>query len=125
MSEVTEAISELVVEVPKAMDFYKKYSKALSIKNLHPKDDIVIAKVIDEEVERESGIIIPRGVEAPVVGIVIAVGPGKITKNGERIPMEVNIGDKILFSKHANLDMSVHGEQLKIVREGSIVGIVE
>jgi chaperonin GroES len=124
-----EAKMRKEVGVLGAVAFHAKYSKAFDIKNLHPKDDIVIAKVIDEETISKGGIVIPQTAEKPVMGIVIAVGPGKpITKGekaGERIPMEIRVGDKILFSKWANLDMTIRGEDLKIVREDSIVGILE
>jgi len=107
-----------------AREFWNKYSRVLDITNLVPMGDVVIAKPIQFEKVSKGGIIIPPGSDQPVTGIVVAVGPGKILKNGTRNPMKVKVGDHILFSKHSHLDMKVDGEHLKIVREDSIVGVI-
>ena len=107
-----------------AIEFYRKYGGVLDINNLYPKDDIVIAKPIQFERTSAGGIIIPETADQPITGIVVAVGPGKMLKNGTRNPMGIKVGDKILFSKWANLDMSIDGTDLKIVREDSIVGVI-
>lgn len=110
--------------VENAIQFYRAYGGAFDIRKIEPKDDIVIAAPIQFEKMSKGGIIIPHMADQPVTGIVVAVGPGKVLKNGDRRPLGVKVGDKILFSKHANLDMTVDGVDLKIVREDSIVGII-
>lgn len=117
--------TEVSVDVRTAVKFYEKYASVLDIKNLNPLDDLVVAKPIQFERVSEGGIIIPETADQPLTGIIVAVGPGKKLKNGGRVPMDVKVGDKILFSKWANLDMEVDGTQLKMVREDSIVGIIE
>ncbi len=108
-----------------AYRIHKKYASMVeAAKNVRPVDDIVIAVPIQLEKVSKGGIIIPETSDSPITGLVVAVGPGRIMKNGTRKPMDVKIGDRILFSKYANLDMDVDGESLKIVREDSIVGIV-
>lgn len=111
-------------DTEKALEFYNKYAGIFDIKKLKPKDDIVIAKPVQFERISNGGIIIPETADQPLTGIVIAVGPGKMLKTGDRKPMDVEVGDKILFSKWANLDMTVDGTELKIVREDAIVGII-
>lgn len=123
--EISSKASDWMNTVPIAIKFYRKYAGVLDIKNLRPKDDIVIAKPIQFERVSAGGIVIPETADQPITGIVIAVGPGKVLKNGNRKPMDVSVGDKILFSKWANLDMTIDGTDLKIVREDSIVGVIE
>jgi chaperonin GroES len=108
-----------------AYRIYQKYAQTVEVaKNIKPVDDIVIAVPIQLEKVSRGGIIIPETADAPITGVVVAMGPGKLLKDGSRKPMDVKLGDKILFSKHANLDMKVDGEHMKIVREDSIVGII-
>jgi chaperonin GroES len=95
----------------------------MKIKPLH---DRVIVKRIEEEDTTKGGIIIPDSAkEKPVEGKVMAVGAGKILDNGERQPLEVKEGDRILFGKYAGTDIKIDGEEHLIMREDDIIAIVE
>jgi chaperonin GroES len=94
--------------------------------NLRPLHDRVIVKRIGEEERSPGGIIIPdTAKEKPIQGQIIAVGTGKVLDNGTTIPMQVKKGDKILFGKYAGTEVKIEGEELLIMREDDILGIIE
>ena len=99
--------------------------KMLSIK---PLADRVVVKPAEkgEEKKLPSGIIIPDTVdkEKPAKGTVVAVGPGKY-EDGKLVPMNVKIGDKVLFSKYGYDDVKIDGEEYYILSESSILGILK
>ncbi len=93
-------------------------------------DRVVVRRLTDEEAgtKSASGIIIPDTVskEKPEQGIVVAVGEGKWDEDGEkRIPMDVNVGDRIIFSKYGYDEVKIAGEELYIVSASSILGIIQ
>lgn len=91
-----------------------------------PLADRVLVKRIEEEETKVGGIIIPdTAKEKPQKGQVIAVGPGRTDDNGNRIPMEVKVGDKIIFSKYAGSEVKIDGEEYLIMREDDILAIIE
>ena len=93
---------------------------------IKPLADRVLVKRIEEEEVKKGGIIIPdTAKEKPQKGEVLAVGPGRIDENGKRIPMEVKVGDKILFSKYAGSEVKVGDEEYLIMREDDILAIIE
>ena len=95
---------------------------------IRPLQDRVIVKRIEEEEKTKGGIIIPDSAkEKPVVGKVVAVGNGKILENGTKVPMDIKVGDKILFSKYAGTEIpeEVAGEGHIMMREDDILGIIE
>jgi len=93
---------------------------------IRPLNDRVLVKRLEEEEKTAGGIIIPDSAkEKPAEGKVIAVGPGKIKKSGERAAMDVKPGDKVLFSKYGGTDVKVDGEDYLIMREDDILGVVE
>lgn len=95
----------------------------MKIKPLH---DRVIVKRIEEEDTTKGGIIIPDSAkEKPIEGKVLAVGQGKTLENGQRQPLEVKEGDKVLFGKYAGTDIKIDGEEHLIMREDDIIAIVE
>ncbi len=92
--------------------------------NVQPLDDRVLVKPQDME-EKVGSIIIPdTAKEKPMEGEVIATGPGKIGKNGKRIPLEVKAGDKIMFSKYAGTEIKIEGEEHLFMNESEILGIL-
>jgi chaperonin GroES len=94
--------------------------------NLRPLYDRVIVKRIEEEQRSPGGIIIPdTAKEKPIHGQIISVGTGKILENGTVIPMQVKKGDKVLFGKYGGTEVKIEGEELLIMREDDILGIVE
>lgn len=91
---------------------------------LRPLADRVIVKAIPTEEKTKSGIIMPdTAKEKPQEGEVIAVGPGKMEK-GERIPMEVKVGDRVIYSKYAGTEVKYDGEEYLILRESDIQAVV-
>ncbi len=93
---------------------------------IRPLQDRVLVKRLEEEEKTKGGIIIPdTAKEKPQMGKVIAAGNGKKTEDGKIVPLDVKAGDKILFSKYAGTEVKVEGDELLIMREDDILGIVE
>jgi chaperonin GroES len=92
---------------------------------LRPLHDRVIVKRLEEERKTASGIVIPDTVaEKPDQGEVLAVGPGKKNEDGKLSPVDVQVGDKILFGKYAGTSVKVDGEELLVMREEDIMAVV-
>lgn len=93
---------------------------------LKPLNDRVVVRRVEEEEKTAGGIIIPdTAKEKPVQGEVISVGNGKLMEDGNRRPLDVKAGDRVLFSKYAGTDIKVEGEELLIMREDDILAIIE
>ena len=91
-----------------------------------PLQDRVIVKRIEEEETTKGGIIIPdTAKEKPIEGKVVAVGGGKLTDAGNKQPLEVKAGDKVLFGKYAGTDIQIEGEEHLIMREDDIIAVIE
>ena len=93
---------------------------------VRPLRDRVIVKRLEEEEKTKGGIIIPdTAKEKPIEGKVIAVGDGKIKKDGTKIPMEVKKGNRVLFSKYAGTEIKIDGEEHLMMKEDDILAIIE
>ena len=93
---------------------------------IRPIHDRVIVKRLEEERKTPSGIVIPdTAAEKPDQGEVIAVGSGKITDEGRVLPTTVKAGDRVLFGKYSGQTVIVEGQELLVMREEDIMGIVE
>lgn len=93
-----------------------------SIRPLH--DRILIRRVAEQETVR-GGIIIPDSAkEKPQEGEVVAVGNGKLLENGQRVPLDVKEGDRVLFGKYAGSEIKIEGEEYLILREDEILGVL-
>jgi chaperonin GroES len=93
---------------------------------IRPLQDRVIVKRLEEEEKTKGGIIIPdTAKEKPQEGKVIAVGKGKMTEEGKLIPLDVKVGDKILFGKYSGTEIKIDGEEHLIMREEDILGVIE
>jgi chaperonin GroES len=93
---------------------------------IRPLQDRMIVKRIDEEEKSKGGIIIPdTAKEKPMEGVVIAVGKGKKTDEGKLIALDVKEGDRVLFGKYAGTEVKIDGQELLIMREDDILGILE
>ena len=91
-----------------------------------PLQDRLVVKRLAEEEKTKGGIIIPDAAkEKPQEGKVIAVGPGKVTDNGQRVTSEVKAGDKVLFGKYAGTEIKIDGEEHLILREDDVLAIIE
>ena len=93
---------------------------------IRPLHDRVIVKRMEEERTTASGIVIPgSAAEKPDQGEVVAVGAGKILEDGKVRPMAVKAGDRVLFGKYSGQTVKVDGEELLVMREEDIMGVVE
>jgi len=91
-----------------------------------PLHDRVVVKRIAEDAKTAGGIIIPDTVqEKPQEGEVVAVGPGALNEDGKRVAMDVKAGDRVLFGKWSGTEVKVDGEDLLIMKESDIMGVVE
>lgn len=94
--------------------------------NIRPLHDRVIVKRMEEEKTTASGLIIPDSAkEKPSKGEVLAIGKGKVNDNGKTIPLDVKVGDKVLFGQYAGNEIKVEDETLLIMREDDITAIIE
>jgi len=94
--------------------------------NFRPLHDRVLVKRVEEEQTTKGGIIIPdTAKEKPQEGEVVAVGAGARDEDGELIPMEVKQGDRILFGKWSGTEVTIDGDELLIMKESDILGIIE
>ena len=93
---------------------------------LKPLGDRIVVKVLSEEKTTKGGIVLPdTAKEKPTEGEVIAVGTGKILDNGTKQPVEVKVGDRIIFSKYAGTEVKLDGEELVIFSERDVLAIIE
>ncbi|GIX19986.1 co-chaperone GroES [Erythrobacter cryptus] len=91
-----------------------------------PLHDRVLVRRIEADTKTAGGIIIPDSAqEKPSEGEVIAVGDGARDEDGERIPMDVKVGDRVLFGKWSGTEVKINGEDLLIMKESDIMGIIE
>ena len=92
---------------------------------IRPLHDRVIVKRLDNERKTSSGIVIPdNAAEKPDQGEVVAVGPGKKDDNGKLIAMDLKAGDRVLFGKYSGQTVKVEGEELLVMREEDIMGVI-
>ncbi len=93
---------------------------------IRPLQDRLIVKRIEEEETTKGGIIIPDSAkEKPMEGKIVAAGSGKVLEDGKKLPLDVKEGDKVLFGKYAGTEIKIDGEELLIMREDDILGIIE
>ncbi|HYS43669.1 MAG TPA: co-chaperone GroES [Geobacteraceae bacterium] len=93
---------------------------------LRPMQDRIIVKRLEEETMTAGGIFIPETAkEKPQKGEIVAVGNGKKTEDGKVIPLDVKVGDKVLFGKYSGTEIPGHGGEYLIMREDDILGVME
>ena len=106
----------------------KKYRNAeeyMSI-SLKPLGSRLVVEPIEEEEVTSGGIVLPETAkEKPQKGTVLAIGPGDRNDKGERIPMDVKVGDKVLYAKYAGTEVKYNGKKLLILRESDVLAILE
>ncbi len=94
--------------------------------NIRPLHDRVIVKRVEAERTTASGIVIPDSAgEKPDQGEILAVGPGKRDDAGKVIPMDVKVGDRVLFGKYAGQSVKVDGQEVLVMREEDIMGVLQ
>jgi len=93
---------------------------------IRPLQDRVIVRRVEEERKTPGGIVIPdSATEKPIRGEILAVGKGKIADNGEVRPLDVKVGDVVLFGKYSGTEVKIDGEELLVMREEDLVGVIE
>ncbi len=93
---------------------------------IRPLHDRVVVRRMEEERTSAGGIVIPdSAAEKPIQGEIIAVGNGKILDNGESRPLDVKVGDRVLFGKYSGTEVKLDGEDYLVMREEDIMGVVE
>ncbi len=93
--------------------------------NIRPLHDRVVVRRIEDERTSPGGIVIPdSAAEKPMQGEVIAVGNGKVLDNGEQRGLDVKAGDKVLFGKYSGTEVKVDGEEVLVMREDDIMGVI-
>ena len=93
---------------------------------IRPLHDRVIVKREEEERKSSGGIVIPdTATEKPIFGKVIAVGNGKILENGEIRPLDLKVGDRILFGKYSGTEVKMDGDELVVMREEDVMAVIE
>ena len=94
--------------------------------NLKPLGDRIVVKVLSREEKTKGGIVLPdTAKEKPTEGEVIAVGTGKVLDNGQKLPIEVKVGDRIIFSKYAGTEVQLDGEDYVSFSERDVLAIVD
>lgn len=93
---------------------------------IRPLHDRAVIRRMEEERKSAGGIVIPdSATEKPIRGEVVAVGNGKILENGDVRPLDIHVGDKVLFGKYSGTEVKVNGEDLLVMREDDIMAVVE
>lgn len=93
---------------------------------IRPLHDRILVKRVEDEEEVRGGIVIPdTAKEKPQEGEVIAAGDGKVLENGQKVPMSVKQGDRILFGKYAGTEVNIDDEEYLIMREDEVLGVLE
>ena len=103
-----------------------KPAKSRAATKLQPLADRVVVKANEREEMTLSGIVLPdTAKEKPQEGTIVAVGPGRMNEKGERIPLEVNSGDTVLYAKYAGTEIKNDGEELLILRESDVLAVLK
>ena len=93
--------------------------------NIKPLEDRIVVQAIEAEQTTASGLVIPdTAKEKPQEGEVIAIGPGRIDDNGNRVPLDVNVGDKVIYSKYGGTEVKYAGDEFLILSARDVLAVV-
>jgi chaperonin GroES len=123
IAAIPDVVRNLAIEVvpEKSIESWK----GGQIMKVKPLADRVLVKPQEETEVKKGGIIIPdTAKEKPQQGEVVAVGPGKVTESGQKVPMEVKKGDTILYGKYSGTEVTVEGQDYLIMRESDILAVI-
>jgi chaperonin GroES len=105
---------------------FSEHERKEETMKFRPLHDRVVVKRVDAEEKSKGGIIIPdTAKEKPQEGEVMAVGPGGRDESGKLIPIDLKVGDRILFGKWSGTEIKMHGEELLIMKESDVMGVME
>ncbi len=93
--------------------------------NIKPLEDRIVVKALEAEQTTASGLVIPdTAKEKPQEGEVLAIGPGRVDDNGQRVPLDVQVGDKVIYSKYGGTEVKYGGEELLILSARDVLAVV-
>jgi len=120
-NDIIKTLLAVQYESAKIFEYFRRIMMAIE-----PLSDYVLIKPKDEAEEKIGMIIIPdTAQEKPAEGTIIAVGPGKVTKDGEKIPLEVQVGNKVIYGKHSGTEIKVDEAEYLMMKESDIFAIIE
>jgi chaperonin GroES len=94
--------------------------------NIRPLGDRVVVEPIEQDETTSSGLLLPETAkEKPQQGMILAAGLGRRDEDGDRIDMDVKVGDKVLFAKYAGTEIKIDGKKMLIMKESDILGVIE
>lgn len=94
--------------------------------NIRPLHDRVLVRRLEDDKKTPGGIVIPdTAAEKPMKGEIVSVGNGKLQDNGDLRPLDVKAGDKVLFGKYSGTEVKMDGEELLVMREDDVMGVIE
>ncbi|HLL08986.1 MAG TPA: co-chaperone GroES [Nocardioidaceae bacterium] len=94
--------------------------------NIKPLEDRIVVQTLDAEQTTASGLVIPdTAKEKPQEGEVLAVGPGRIDDNGNRVPLDISVGDKVIYSKYGGTEVKLSGEEYLILSARDVLAVVD
>ena len=94
--------------------------------DIQPLDDRVVVRPLEAETKTAGGIVLPDSAkEKPQQGLILAAGPGRLLDSGDRGGLSVKVGDRVFYGKYSGTEVKVEGEELKIMRESDILGILQ
>lgn len=94
--------------------------------SIKPLEDRIVVKAVEAEQTTASGLVIPdTAKEKPQEGEVLAVGPGRVDDNGQRVPIDVKVGDRVIYSKYGGTEVKYDGDELLILSARDVLAIVE
>ena len=94
--------------------------------NIKPLGERIVIKVLESEEKTKSGIVLPdTAKEKPQMGEVLAVGSGKTLENGQKVPMELKVGDKVLFAKYAGTEVKLDGKEYIVLKESDVLAVID
>lgn len=92
---------------------------------LKPLGERIVIEIVESEEKTASGIVLPDSAkEKPQEGKIVAVGSGRLSKDGERVPLEVKEGDRVIFSKYAGTEVKYEGTEYLILREDDVLAVI-
>ncbi len=93
--------------------------------NIKPLEDRIVVQALDAEQTTASGLVIPdTAKEKPQEGEVLAIGPGRVDDNGQRVPLDVQVGDKVIYSKYGGTEVKYGGEEFLILSARDVLAVV-
>lgn len=97
------------------------------LKKLRPMDDRILVEPVEEEAATSFGLVLPDTAsrEKPQKGRVVAVGPGKLTEEGKRVPMSVKPGDTVLYTKYGPTEVKIEGKEIFFLQESDVLAVVQ